>query len=118
MVGVTEQSIQQRITAILTEHTPTTMRFQNPHRHGLYENRPACQGCDWTCDRSVEAAAAHRAHVAGVLVEALGLTEEQRQLADGYGGISTNWKTGKTTVHSRPCTVESRWVTPWAAADG
>jgi hypothetical protein len=42
------------------------------------------------------------------------LTREQQTLADGMGGISTNWKTGETTVHSRPCTRMSRWVTKWA----
>lgn len=39
--------------------------------------------------------------------------QEQRTLADGMGGISTNYKTGETTVTSRPCTRQSRWVTPW-----
>jgi hypothetical protein len=41
------------------------------------------------------------------------LREEQRTLADGMGGMSIDSKTGKTTAHLRPCTQQSRWVTPW-----
>jgi hypothetical protein len=53
------------------------------------------------------------AHVAEAVVAALGLTEETRTLADGMAGQTTNWKTGETTSHSRPCTRQSRLVTPW-----
>jgi hypothetical protein len=52
-------------------------------------------------------------HVAEAVVAALGLTEETRTLADGMAGQTTNWKTGETTSHSRPCTRQSRLVTPW-----
>ena len=43
----------------------------------------------------------------------LNLREETRTLADGMGGVGTNWKTGVTTVYSRPCTRLMRLVSPW-----
>lgn len=57
-------------------------------------------------------------NMAQAAIDALQLTREQQTLADGSGGISTNWKTGETTVHSRPCTRMSRYVTPWVVVDG
>lgn len=42
-----------------------------------------------------------------------GITREQRTLADGMGGISTNYESGQVTVHSRPCTRQSRYITEW-----
>ncbi len=41
------------------------------------------------------------------------LDRETRTLADGEGGMSTNWRTGETTIHSKPCTRQSRLVGPW-----
>lgn len=41
------------------------------------------------------------------------MVEERRTLNDGIGGVSTNWQTGEMSFVSRPCTVQSRWVTPW-----
>jgi hypothetical protein len=41
------------------------------------------------------------------------LIEEQRTLTDGEGGMTTDYKTGETTVHGKPCTRQSRWATPW-----
>ena len=58
-------------------------------------------------------------HRVGAMMEAIeavlsqNMHEEQRTLADGEGGMSTNWRTGETTVHHKPCTRQSRWVTPW-----
>lgn len=58
-------------------------------------------------------------HRVGAMMEAIedvlvqNLREEQRTLADGQGGMSTNWKTGETTSTSVPCTRQSRWATPW-----
>jgi hypothetical protein len=44
-------------------------------------------------------------------------TEETRELADGMGGISTNWKTGETTSYVRPCTRLRRWVSSWSVVE-
>lgn len=55
----------------------------------------------------------HAEEVGRNIARALGLTLERRTLADGYGGISTNYKTGEVTTSSRPCTVQERWVTGW-----
>jgi hypothetical protein len=52
-------------------------------------------------------------HAAAAVLAALNLTEETRTLADGMGGLSTNWKTGETTSHFRPCTRQRRWVSAW-----
>lgn len=52
-----------------------------------------------------------------VLVSELGLTRDERTLADGMAGMSTNYKTGETTVHSRPCTRQSRYATQWVSDD-
>lgn len=53
--------------------------------------------------------------VRGVFAELLG--REQRTCDDGAGGVSTNWKTGETTSHFKPCTRQSRWVTKWVTDD-
>jgi hypothetical protein len=47
------------------------------------------------------------------VIKELNLHTEGRQLSDGEGGMSTNWKTGETTIHSKPCTLQIRWVTNW-----
>lgn len=44
---------------------------------------------------------------------AAGFSREFRTLDDGMGGMTTDARTGKTTVHSRPNTRQQRWVTPW-----
>lgn len=38
---------------------------------------------------------------------------ESRVLADGHGGVSTNYRTGETVWDSKPCTRQSRWVSTW-----
>lgn len=52
---------------------------------------------------------------ADAVIRELGLREESRTLQDGAGGITTNWRTGETTVHSRPATRQCRYVTDWTA---
>jgi hypothetical protein len=51
--------------------------------------------------------------LAETLVSELGLHVEGRQLSDGEGGMSINSKTGETTSHGRPCTLQIRWATRW-----
>jgi hypothetical protein len=41
------------------------------------------------------------------------LRVEERTLADGAGGISTNYNTGEVTSYMKPCTRQRRWVTDW-----
>jgi ABC-type uncharacterized transport system ATPase subunit len=53
--------------------------------------------------------------LASKLVAELGVTREERTLADGMGGVSRNHKTGETTVHSKPCTRQFRYVTEWVS---
>jgi len=56
----------------------------------------------------------HATHVADALVTELGLRREAKQLEDGEGGYSINYKTGERTSHSKPCTTVTRWVTEWS----
>lgn len=52
--------------------------------------------------------------VSDAVRRALGdMHREQRTLEDGEGGMSTNYKTGVTTVHHKLATRQSRWVTQW-----
>jgi hypothetical protein len=63
--------------------------------------------------RGVHAYGIDTDHLASLLLADLNLLRERRTLPDGMGGVTTNWKTGETTFHSRPCTAQSRWVTNW-----
>lgn len=62
---------------------------------------------------SIDSARAIAELIAGDIVGELGLTREQRTLADGMGGVLTNYKSGVRIVHSRPCTRQTRYVTEW-----
>jgi hypothetical protein len=55
--------------------------------------------------------------LAEALVSELGLHIEGRQLSDGEGGMSINSKTGETTSHGKPCTLQIRWATRWIKDD-
>lgn len=65
------------------------------------------------CGERFDTFAHHAEHAAAAVIGSLGMAPESRTLADGSGGVSTNWKTGETTVHSRPCTRQIRWATRW-----
>lgn len=51
--------------------------------------------------------------LARAVVRELDLRVEGRQLSDGSGGIMTNTQTGEVTTHSKPNTLQVRWVTRW-----
>lgn len=55
----------------------------------------------------------HAEEVGRKVAKALGLTREQRTLADGEGGVTYNHKTGEVRHTGKPCTIQQRWVTRW-----
>lgn len=85
------------MAAVIEMHTPSG-----------YEGNVEC----W-CGERFPKWYAHAEHVAATVLASLNLTEETRELADGMGGMSTNWKTGETTSYFRPCTRQRRLVGPW-----
>ena len=106
--------IRERITSVLRQHRfddsmPGEVFCHEPDDSPMVgmKRGPDAQA-DW--EEWVE-------HFADVLVAELGLTQETKHLADGMGGISTNSRTGETTVHSRPCTRMVRYVTAWKPAE-
>ena len=70
---------------------------------------------EWSCrcGQTWQAGGTHAAHVASSLVSRMGWRTETRTLEDGAGGLSTDYRTGQTTVHSRPATRQLRWVSRW-----
>lgn len=85
------------------------------HARRIDYNHPGYGNC--RCGFAVEHPQDHHAHVTEHIIYELGLYQECRQLADGEGGISTNYETGVTTSHSVPCTQQTRWATKWKTTD-
>lgn len=89
------------------------------YEHEALDNDSRCR-CGAVNNMDGDALHSHRVGAMMEAIEAVlaaNMYEEQRTLADGQGGMSTNYKTGETTSHSRPCTRQTRWVTPWLTAD-
>lgn len=99
MVTVPVPEVQHRIADVFLAHTPSGAEGAS---------LVTC----W-CGERFDTFAHHAEHAAAAVVAAFNFASEHRTLPDGMGGISTNWKTGETTTHCRPCTRQSRWVTTW-----
>lgn len=102
-------NLRDRIAAVQRAHRMT---------YALAEPRiPRC-ACGWVSPEEHCTWTDHPEHVADAVIRELGLRRETRTLEDGYGGISTDYKTGITTRHFKPPTRQTRYVTDWFADDG
>jgi hypothetical protein len=76
-------------------------------KHGLLDDSGGVCECGyWSWSVSYEQ------HIAQVIAEQLGLTEEKRYLQDGYGGVAIG-RDGVPRSYGRPSTRQFRLVSPW-----
>lgn len=77
--------------------------------HSWHPKRPYIE-C--RCGKDFRSSIEWTLHLADMLIDALGFTQETRQLDDGYGGISIN-REGTVTTHNKPSTTVTRYATKW-----